>query len=94
MSPNTFPRITLPGVEVDPVIRKALDDAEAHDAFIRRQQRLMARAMVALGKPVFRSGKAKRRKASKNLAYAAKMQTRSAYLDARAFDDGVTEFAA
>lgn len=56
------PRIALPGVEIDPEIRKALDAADAHEAFVRNQQRRMAEAMVRLGKPVFRRGKPKRRR--------------------------------
>lgn len=82
MSP--FPRVTVPGLEVAPEIREAVSAMVAtsrdEDAHVRAQQTGMARAMVRLGKPVFRRGKPKRVKTTRHSRRMQEIAVRAAYV--------------
>lgn len=75
-----FPTITLPGVEQD--AREAVTMMTAltrsQESHTRTQQRRMAEAMVALGKPIFRGVAKAAKRPTVNERYAAKMRARSA----------------
>lgn len=73
-------RITIPGVTDGPgteIGRAILGEAAAHRAHLRREQKGLARAMVALGKPIFRGVPKKAPKPGANARYAARMQART-----------------
>lgn len=92
IKPDTsVPRIALPGVQLDPEIREALEAADAHEAFVRNQQRRMAEAMVRLGKPVFRQGKPKPKRSTRHVQHKARVKAR---VETLRLDRAMTEYAA
>jgi hypothetical protein len=79
------PRVEIPDLtpeERDAVeaLRVQFDAGEAHAAFIREQQKGIARAMVALGKPIFRGKPKRRKKPTKNVRHVQRVKTRVASL--------------
>lgn len=74
-----FPLVTLPGANLDEVsfVRTLLGEAREREDFVREQRRGMAAAMVRLGKPIFRSGKPKRRKPTAHVRRMARLAERS-----------------
>lgn len=81
VTPPSLPRLSLPGVEPMPeALLSAIRADEEHSAFIRRQKRGVAQAMVVLGKPIFKRGRRKAPRPSPVRTYAARMGVRSAYL--------------
>ncbi len=83
---NLLPaRVALPGAtaeegEAISFVQTLLGEAVAHERHLRRQQTGMARAMVALGKPVFRGVAKPATRPNKRTRYAATMKARSGYL--------------
>lgn len=72
-----FPRIALPGVEIPAEIRAMLDEGAAREEHVRAQQKALAAAMVRLGKPIFRRGKPKRKKATAHVRHMRRIAARS-----------------
>lgn len=87
----SVPRVILPGVTLDPEIRKALDAAQDHEEFLRDQQRRMAEAMIRLGKPIFRRGKPKPKRSTRHVQHKARVKAR---VETLRLDRAMTEYAA
>lgn len=70
---STFPRITLPGVDPEKaeIVRLAVEAEREHEQHLRTQQRLLAQAMLRLGKPVFRSARGEGKRKAQTAARKA-----------------------
>lgn len=83
-APAEFPRVAVPGLDVSDEMRAAVAEmvasANAQDETTRRNQRLLAYAMQALRKPIFRIGKPKPKKVTRHSRRMQQIAVRAAYV--------------
>lgn len=80
----SFPRITLPGVDVNPAVREALEEHAAQAEHVQRQKVGMVTAMMRLGRRPY-LGTAKHRK--KPTRHVRLMRRLAAVKDERRFSE-------
>lgn len=81
MTASGFPRVTLPGIEVDPALRIALDEAEREEArqaeHIAAQRVGMVAAMLRLGYKPYMGTAKRRRKPTAHVRRMRRLAARS-----------------